>query len=185
MTRRHAFLLAALLLAAGLAIFGDRGADSELALPLARRSIAAGGPGGGTGGERPPTAATAGGAAGSVAALRIAELRARAGFIGSAPTRTGGAPAFGAQSWDPPPTPVAAVVPPPPVAPPLPFTYVGRQVVDGRTDIFLAEGERLFIARAHSAIDANYRIESIAAGSVNFIYLPLKQAQQLAIGAPD
>ena len=183
MTRRNVFLLAALLLAAGLAIFGDRGGDSDLALPLARRAPVAG-----SGAERPATTATTmttvGGAA--LAAAPIGSLRARASFIGSARVRPGGTPAFGAQSWaPPPPAPVAAVAPPPPVAPPLPFTYVGRQVVDGQTDIFLAEGERLFIARAKTAIDAKYRIESIAAGSVTFIYLPLNQAQQLSIGAPD
>jgi len=195
MTRRNVFLLAALLLAAGLAIFGDRGGDSDLALPLARRAPVAG-----SGAERPATTApttapttattmtttmtTLSGAA--LAAAPIGSLRARASYIGSARVRPGGTPAFGAQSWaPPPPAPVAAVAPPPPVAPPLPFTYVGRQVVDGQTDIFLAEGERLFIARAKTAIDAKYRIESIAAGSVTFIYLPLNQAQQLSIGAPD
>ena len=115
----------------------------------------------------------------------IAELLPRASYIGNTGAKPRGAPAFGAQSWDPPPPKVVAVAPPPPSAPPLPFSYVGRQLVDGQTDVFLAQGDRIFSARGKTAIDANYRIDSITPGSVNFIYLPLNQAQQLSIGAPD
>ena len=173
MTRRHAFLLAALLLAAGLLIFGDRSSDTEPALPVARSARGAG----------PTATATlveAPGAAGAVAVAvpPIAELLPRASYIGNTGAKRPGAPAFGAQSWDPPPPKVVAVAPPPPSAPPLPFSYVGRQLVDGQTDVFLAQGDRIFIARGKTAIDANYRIDSITPGSVNFIYLPLNQAQQ-------
>jgi hypothetical protein len=182
MTRRHALLLAALLLAAGLLIFGDRGSDSEPALPLARSTR-----NGGAGPAATAMAVEAPGAAAAVAtaSVPIAELLPRASYIGNTGTKPRGAPAFGAQSWDPPPPPVVVVAAPPPSAPPLPFSYVGRQLVDGQTDVFLAQGDRIFVARGKTAIDANYRIDSITPGSVNFTYLPLNQAQQLSIGAPD
>lgn len=77
-----------------------------------------------------------------------------------------------------------SVPPPAPSAPPLPFRYLGRMVKGGETIVFLEHGPGVVSAAAGETVD-NYRIESIAATSVAFVYLPLGVTQVLAIpGGP-
>ena len=92
---------------------------------------------------------------------------------------------FGVHSWGPPPPPpvVAAPRPPPkPTAPPLPFTYLGKMLDGGVWEAYLARGDETFVVREHAAVDANYRVETIAPPTMTIIYLPLKQTQTLSIG---
>jgi hypothetical protein len=105
--------------------------------------------------------------------------------------RKGSAPAgdpFRALSWQsmaqeearrnaPPPPP-----PPPPQAPPLPFTYMGKLIEDGRTVVFLTRGEHNYVVRQGDTIDRTYRVDAVAEDSLSFTYLPLKQKQQLVFG---
>jgi hypothetical protein len=57
----------------------------------------------------------------------------------------------------------------------------------GTTRWYLLAGERLIVASAGDEIDGRYRLDGISADRplvLRFTYLPLAQAQTLAIGAP-
>jgi hypothetical protein len=71
--------------------------------------------------------------------------------------------------------------PPPPMAPPLPFTFVGRLIDGDRSKVFLNQGTRTLIVGAGETFDSVYRVERIEDDSVHFTYLPLDQQQVLAI----
>jgi hypothetical protein len=77
---------------------------------------------------------------------------------------------------------VPATPPARPQAPPLPFTYMGKLLEDGKTTVFLVQGERNLIVRAGDTIDGTYRVDRIGEHAMTITYLPLGQAQQLALG---
>jgi hypothetical protein len=81
---------------------------------------------------------------------------------------------------DPAPPPPA-----PPMAPPLPFTVVGaiagEQVTDGKSVAFIKVQDHLLVIHSGDAIPPSYRVESITAQKIDFIYLPLMQHQSLAL----
>ena len=77
----------------------------------------------------------------------------------------------------PPPPP-----PPPPQAPPLPFTYMGKLIEDGRIVVFLTQGDRNHIVRQGDTIDGTYRVDAVTEQRLALTYLPLKQKQELAFG---
>ncbi|OYY93769.1 MAG: hypothetical protein B7Y41_09875 [Hydrogenophilales bacterium 28-61-23] len=96
----------------------------------------------------------------------------------------GGADLFPVQSWKPPPPPAPIVVappPPPPQAPPLPFKFVGRWDGGDGELFFLAQGEKTVTLRAGQTL-AQWRLDSIAANTMNFTYVPLQQQRQLRFG---
>lgn len=76
------------------------------------------------------------------------------------------------------PLPVAA-----PSAPPLPFQFIGK--LDDRNDVqvFLQNGEKLYVVRSGDVIDDTYRIEGISATEMNLVYLPLHLSQTLSVGS--
>lgn len=92
--------------------------------------------------------------------------------------------AFTTKDWTPPPPPPPPPAPPPPPsAPQLPFVFVGKQFKDGEWSVFLASqqfGNQ--IVRKGDVIENTYRVEAINPPTLQLTYLPLKQAQQLAIG---
>ena len=93
---------------------------------------------------------------------------------------------FVTQSWNPPsPKPAPAPPPPPPTAPTLPFTYIGKRMVDGAWEVFLGRGDNIVYIHATSVIDGTYRIDAIAPPVLKITYLPLNQQQTLAIGEPE
>ena len=93
---------------------------------------------------------------------------------------------FGAHSWTPPPPPPPPPLPPPPpTAPPLPFTYIGKKLEDGRWEIYLAQGNEILIVHDKEQILNMYQIESIKPPNMVLTYLPLKQSQTLSIGAAE
>lgn len=77
----------------------------------------------------------------------------------------------------PPPPP-----PPPPQAPPLPFTYMGKLIEEGRIVVFLTQGDRNHIVRQGDTIDGTYRVDAVTEQRLALTYLPLKQKQELALG---
>jgi hypothetical protein len=77
----------------------------------------------------------------------------------------------------PPPAP-----PPAPQAPPVPFTYLGKLVEEGRVTVFLASGDRIWVARTGDAVGSAYRVEAIGERTMTLIYLPLDTRQEVAIG---
>ena len=179
MKPRHLALGAALVLAAGLVLFGDTAPETGLAEPVERRATPAA--------PRTPTASARDGA------VAIARLVPRETLIGAAGDRFGEGEnsLFARHDWTPPPPPpsnqplAAAPPPPPPSAPPLPFTYLGKSLQDGVWEIYLARGERTYLVRDGATIDGTYRVDAIRPPVLNLTYLPLDQSQQLNIGVFD
>ena len=194
MKPRHMAMAAALIGAAALVLFGDRAPDSGVAEAVDRattRPVA-----------RPPARPAA--ALVSTASLRAADPKSadagkgqpilalvpREVLIGDSETGFGqdqnGAGVFGRQDWTPPPPPqpvaAAAPPPPPPQAPPLPFTFIGKSVGGGAWEVYLARGDRTYVARTNEVIDGTYRVDAIAPPILKLTYLPLNQVQQLNIG---
>ena len=90
-----------------------------------------------------------------------------------------------------PPQPVAAAAapqvttpapPPRPVAPPLPYTYMGRIREQGQLSVFLTRNGKPYIARPGAVLDGQYRVDAIDPPLLEFTYLPLAQKQTLNIG---
>lgn len=86
---------------------------------------------------------------------------------------------FAVLSWAPPPP--APATPEKPSAPPLPFTYLGKELEGDQWRIFLARENEVLIVKADDVIGGTYRIEKIAPPTVTVLYLPLNQTQQLSI----
>lgn len=166
MKPRQILMAAGLAGAAWLALFGDKtpGNDADLT-PLRhpdsfRRAAA-----------QPDSTQAEG-------EIAILALQPRAGM--AAGSRHG---LFAGKSFAPPPKPVELAPAPAPTAPPLPFTYLGKQHAAGHVDVFLARGSEVLIVRDHTVIGNTYRIESVRPPVMTLTYLPLNQMQQLNIGA--
>ncbi|MGH8349507.1 MAG: hypothetical protein ACRES5_23540 [Pseudomonas sp.] len=100
---------------------------------------------------------------------------------------------FAARSWKPAPV-LGTVVEQPvvvtqevqvPTAPPLPFQFVGR--LDDRSDlqVFLQNGEKIYVVRKGDVIDETWRIERISDEELSLVYLPLHLAQTLSVGSTE
>ena len=71
---------------------------------------------------------------------------------------------------------------PAPVAPPMPFTYMGRLHSGPDTNVFLTQGDRSLIVHEGDIIDANYRVERVSDNEITLVYLPLGERQKIVIG---
>ena len=90
---------------------------------------------------------------------------------------------------EPPPQPAAPraasaamAPPPPPMAPPLPYTYMGKMTEQGQLSVFLTRNGKPYVARAGEVLDGQYRVDAINPPLLEFTYLPLAQKQTLNIG---
>lgn len=96
---------------------------------------------------------------------------------------------FAVQTWEPPAPEVVPVdtpppPPPPPEAPPLPFRFVGKLIEPGKAPVFfLARGEKVIAVQPGQRIDAEYQVGQYRDGTLQFMYLPMKIRQSLAIGS--
>jgi hypothetical protein len=178
---RHMLMIAALAIATGLVVFGDKTPQSEVAEPVERGPASVAAP---RTAERAAAPVPAGGA--------ILRLVPRAELIGATGEGAfkGSGGVFAGQDLNPPPAVAAAPsgpppAPPAPSAPPLPFTVLGKGVADGAWEVYLARPDRTYIARVGTVIDGMYRIDTIAPPTLTLTYLPLKQVQQLNIGVMD
>ncbi|MCS0597522.1 hypothetical protein [Massilia agri] len=179
MKPRHIAMTVALVLAAGLVIFGDKTPEDAVAEPVERAAITPAAPGARADVKKDTAPA-------------ILRLLPRETLIGG-DDRFGqdgeGKAVFGRQDWTPPPPPPPPVQPapppPPPSAPPLPFTYIGKSLQEGRWEIFLARGDRTYLVREAAVIEGTYRVDAIKPPVLTLTYLPLNQVQQLNIGVFD
>jgi hypothetical protein len=97
---------------------------------------------------------------------------------------------FNQMSWyvpPPPPPPSKYVEPEPlplpaPVAPPLPFSYLGRYGDNDARMVVLVKGEKVYTVKVGELIDNTYRVEKFTPGLVNLTYLPLNIMQSLRTG---
>lgn len=174
MTPRHMLLLAGVLGAGALLLFGERQPVAEVAEAV-ERAVA---PARHSGARPPPAAPPA-----------ILALLPRSEVAGEDGDTFGGADGvFQSQNWTPPPPTMAlaaAPPPPPPMAPPLPFVYLGKAAADGAWEVFLSRADKTYIVRANTVIDGAYKVVAIAPPMMTINYLPLNQVQQLNIGVLD
>jgi hypothetical protein len=169
MKPRHIAMGAALVLAAGLLVFGDRSPQGEVAEAVVRPGVA-------------PVHTAALKTAPVKPVPVIARLVPREILIGKG-TASGTDSLFGRQDWTPPPPPPPKPAPPPPPsAPPLPFKVIGKSLEDGKWEVYLANGERTHIANEGGVLEGAWRIDRIAPPLMTLTYLPLNQVQQLNIG---
>ena len=70
-----------------------------------------------------------------------------------------------------------------PTAPPMPFQFIGR--MDDRTDlqVFLQNGEKIYVVRKGDVIDETWKIEGISDLELSLVYLPLHLSQTLSVGS--
>jgi hypothetical protein len=171
MKPRHIALGAALVVAAGFAIFGDKSPKGELVEPVSRSAVA-------TPARAEPVAAKA-----PQDEVTILRLQPRLDPIDGGAEGGG---AFASHNWTPPPPPPPPAPPPPaPSAPPLPFTYIGKAQEKGAWEVFLARGNDILIVRNQMVLDGVYRIDAVAPPFLKITYLPLNQVQQLNIGVAE
>jgi cohesin domain-containing protein len=98
---------------------------------------------------------------------------------------------FSPRSWEPPAArrPAAKSIalapepPPPPAPPPMPYRVAGTVIQQGVPHIVLAKGDRVVTVRPGDVLEDGYRVESIDAGMVTLVYMPLDIRQQLAATA--
>lgn len=176
MKPRQLALGAALVVAAAFAFFGDKSPSGEVVEAAPRNANKPAAP---AQASAPAAAAVKGApaAADIVALVPRDQLMEQGGSAGSV---------FAAQNWTPPPPPPPKPgPPPPPVAPPLPFTYLGKVLENGVWEVFLARGSETLIVRQQMVLDGAYRIDTIAPPSMTMTYLPLNQVQQINIGVPE
>lgn len=89
---------------------------------------------------------------------------------------------FASVDWTPPPPPPPVFTPPAPVAPPLPFTFIGKRRSADAWQVFLGRGDEVLIVQEGQTLANQYRVESVAPPLMTLTYLPLGQTQTLAIG---
>ena len=170
MTPRHYLLLAGVLGAGALLLFGERQPVSEVAEAV-ERAVAPAHPRVARSPAEPPV---------------ILALLPRSEVAGEDGDTFGGADGvFQSQNWTPPPPKMAVTAappPPPPMAPPLPFVYLGKVAADGAWEVFLSRADKTYIVRTNTVIDGAYKVVTIAPPVMTLTYLPLNQVQQLNIG---
>lgn len=98
---------------------------------------------------------------------------------------------FASRSWKPAAT-VATVIEQPvsitppaqaPTAPDMPFQFVGRLHDSRDLQVFLQDGEKLYVVRKGDVIDENWRVEGISDVELSFVYLPLHVSRTLSVGS--
>jgi hypothetical protein len=177
----------ALAAAGALVLFGDNSPSADIAEPAARASKApaaaavSAGPAARTGKDGKPEA--------EVSILRLTPRAELVGESGEA-TFAAGEGVFVGQNWNPAPPPPSQAAnanapPPPPMAPPMPFTVIGKAVADGVWEVYLARGEKTYVVRNQTIIDGTYRVEKITPPLMSVTFLPLNQVQQINIGVLD
>jgi hypothetical protein len=67
--------------------------------------------------------------------------------------------------------------------PPLPFTYLGKVIEDGKLQVFLGRGDDSYSVARGAKIGKEYRVDKVTESSVTFTYLPLQTKQVLDIPA--
>lgn len=95
---------------------------------------------------------------------------------------------FSSKSWYVAPTrPVAVqlspsvsnLLPEPTVAPPMPFSFIGRMIDGKEVTLFLSRNGRQFASKVAETLDNTYRIDEITVTDATFTYLPTGTQQRL------
>jgi hypothetical protein len=70
-----------------------------------------------------------------------------------------------------------------PSAPPMPFQFIGKLNDRADLQVFLQNGEKIYVVRKGDVIDDTWRIEGISDVELSFVYLPLHLSQTLSVGS--
>ncbi|KAF2391594.1 hypothetical protein [Pseudomonas frederiksbergensis] len=70
-----------------------------------------------------------------------------------------------------------------PSAPVMPFQFVGRLHNQSDLQVFLQNGEKIYVVRKGDVIDDTWRIEGISDVELSLVYLPLHLSQTLSVGS--
>ncbi len=199
MKQRSILMAVALLISGWLAFFGSKPDGNDISEPVVRKS---GNNAGASNQESTnkianvPSTSTSTNARNNKApiAIEVLALQDREMLFGDKPTPDAKAgtnlaltePLFDSHNWSPPPPPPPTPgPPPPPMAPPLPFTILGKKLDDNNWEVYLARGEQTFIVREKTILEEVYRVESIRPPTMTLTYIPLNQTQTLTIGGID
>lgn len=90
------------------------------------------------------------------------------------PVNAGAADPFSPATFTP---PAAAAKAPPG----LPFRYVGKVLQNGKLEVLLMRGERLYSLAAGDKAGEDYLLERINESSLSFTYLPMNVRQSLEL----
>src|SRR6266853_2399291 len=91
---------------------------------------------------------------------------------------------FSAQSWLPRHKPaVVSTALPEPVTPPLPYRFAGQFHRESGIEVYVARGEEVFPVKEGDTLDGQYKVDSVSATEVSFIYLPTGTRQTLQFSA--
>ncbi|MBN8455494.1 hypothetical protein [Accumulibacter sp.] len=185
MSRRHLLLLSLLLLAAYLALFGDRTPQGEPADGVVQPTPARGRSPAGARATAPaesrPMVARSG-AGKSPSTTEVAALIPRDQLIPTAGDDQATRDLFPSLSWTPPPPKELPLPKAKPVAPPIPFAYLGKKLEGGQWEVYLGRGDEVLIVREGMDLAGTYQVKSIKPPTLTLLYLPLKQLQTVAIG---
>ncbi|MCU0074947.1 hypothetical protein N8H71_25415 [Pseudomonas koreensis] len=77
------------------------------------------------------------------------------------------------------PTPVVQA----PSLPPVPFQFVGRLHDRSDLQVFLQDGEKIYVVRNGDVIDNTWKIAAISDVELSLVYLPLHLSQTLSVGS--
>lgn len=169
-SHRLPILLAILALCAGLVLFGPKTSQGNQAIVDAR-----------------PTKTPTVHENGRFGDTRESETQVLA-LRDRAPEESNPKTAFAIRDWTPPPLPtppLSVAPPPPPEAPPLPFTFIGKQLEGGSWTVFLANQDRTYTVKSGMVIESVYRVDQIVPPTLSLTYLPMQQPQTLAIGPSE
>ncbi|VEF10375.1 Uncharacterised protein [Pseudomonas fluorescens] len=98
---------------------------------------------------------------------------------------------FAAKSWKAAPTMATvteiavnpATVVQAPSLPPVPFQFVGRLHDRSDLQVFLQNGEKIYVVRNGDVIDDTWKITGISDVELSLVYLPLHLSQTLSVGS--
>lgn len=80
-----------------------------------------------------------------------------------------------------PPLAALGASPAPAAAPPLPFRYIGRLRANGKLEVLLMRGAKVYSVARGGEIDGEYRVERITESTISFTYLPLQARQDMGL----
>src|SRR5947208_1897096 len=90
---------------------------------------------------------------------------------------------FSTQSWLPRRKPAVVSAPPDPVTPPLPYRFAGQFHRESGIEVYVARGEEIFPVKEGDTLDGQYKVDSVSATEVSFIYLPTGARQTVQFSA--
>ncbi|MFZ4536463.1 hypothetical protein [Propionivibrio sp.] len=187
MNGRRLLLISLLIVAAYLALFGDKtptdrpAADVVQASPTRVQAISSTAEAARVPADSRPAVSRLS-ARKATSTLEVAALIPRDKLIPIAGDYQADRDLFPSLSWTPPPPQPPPAKPTAPMAPPVPFEYLGKKFEGGHWEAYLGSGEEVRIVREGMSLDGIYQVMSIKPPTLTLMYVPLKQSQTISIG---